>query len=58
MLGVTQSVDMIGSLRNDYGHVEVAVLDADILPSSIETVVTEESILLTHKKLKAVKRMK
>jgi hypothetical protein len=44
MLGATQSVDMISSLRNDYGHVEVAVLDADILPSSIETVVIGDRV--------------
>jgi hypothetical protein len=39
MLGATQSVDMISSLRTDYGRVEVAVLNLDILPDKIDTVV-------------------
>jgi hypothetical protein len=39
MLGATQSVDMISSLRTDYGRVEVAVLNVDILPDKIDTVV-------------------
>jgi hypothetical protein len=39
MLGATQSVDMISSLRNDYRRVEVAVLDVNLLPNKIEYVV-------------------
>jgi hypothetical protein len=39
MLGATQSVDMINSLKQDYGRVEVAVLNVDLLPNSIDTVV-------------------
>jgi hypothetical protein len=39
MLGATQSVDMISSLRNDYGQVEVVVLNVDLLPSIIDTIV-------------------
>jgi hypothetical protein len=39
MLGATESVDMISSLRNDFGRVEVAVLNVDLLPNSIDTVV-------------------
>jgi hypothetical protein len=39
MLGATQSVDMITSLQKDYGRVEVAVLNIDLLPSNIDTVV-------------------
>jgi hypothetical protein len=39
MLGVTQSVDMISSLKRNYGRVEVAVLNVDLLPNSIDTVV-------------------
>jgi hypothetical protein len=39
MLGATQYVDMISSLRRNYGRVEVAVLNVDLLPSSIDTVV-------------------
>jgi hypothetical protein len=41
MLGATQAVDMISSLRTDYGHVEVAVLNVDLLPGSIEWKATE-----------------
>jgi hypothetical protein len=39
MLGATQSVDMISSLKRDYGRVEVAVLNVDLLPNSIDTIV-------------------
>jgi hypothetical protein len=39
MLGVTQSVDMITSSKKEYGRVEVAVLNTDLLPNSIDTVV-------------------
>jgi hypothetical protein len=39
MLGVTQSVDMISSLRRNYSCVEVVVLNVDLLPNSIDTVV-------------------
>jgi hypothetical protein len=39
MLGVTQSVDMITSSKKEYGCVEVAVLNTDLLPNSIDTVV-------------------
>jgi hypothetical protein len=38
MLGVTQSVDMITSSKKEYGRVEVAVLNTDLLPNSIDTV--------------------
>jgi hypothetical protein len=37
MLGASQSVVMISSLRNDYNCVEVAVLNVDLLPSSIDS---------------------
>jgi hypothetical protein len=39
MLGATQSVDMISSLRTDYVRVEVAILNIDPLPENIDTVV-------------------
>jgi hypothetical protein len=39
MLGATQSVDMISSLKQDYGSVEVSVLNVDLLPNSIDTAV-------------------
>jgi hypothetical protein len=39
MLGVTQSVDMVTSLRKNYSRVEVAVLNVDLLPNLIDTVV-------------------
>jgi hypothetical protein len=39
MLGATQSVDMISSLKMDYAWVEVAVLNTDLLPDRIDTVV-------------------
>jgi hypothetical protein len=39
MLGATQLVDMISSRRNDYGHAEVAILNVDILPNRIDSVV-------------------
>jgi hypothetical protein len=38
MLGATQSVDMISSLKKDYDHVEVVVLNIDLLPNSIDMV--------------------
>jgi hypothetical protein len=44
MLGTTQSVDMISSLRIDYGRVEVAVLNMDLLPNSINTVVIRDRL--------------
>jgi hypothetical protein len=39
MLGATQSVDMISTLRNNYDRAEVAVLNVDLLPNIIDTVV-------------------
>lgn len=39
MLGATTSVDMISSLKDDYGRVQIAVLDASLLPSIIDSVV-------------------
>jgi hypothetical protein len=39
MLGATQSVDMVTSSRKNYGRVEVAVLNVDLLPNLIDTVV-------------------
>jgi hypothetical protein len=39
MLGATQSVDMISSLKRNYGHVEVAVLNVELLPNSIDMIV-------------------
>jgi hypothetical protein len=39
MLGATQSVDMVTSLRKNYGRVEVAMLNVDLLPNMIDTVV-------------------
>jgi hypothetical protein len=44
MLGATQLVDMISSLRNDYGRVEVAVLDVDLLPNMIDSVVVGDRL--------------
>jgi hypothetical protein len=37
MLGATQSVDMVTSLRKNYSRVEVAVLNVDLLPNLIDT---------------------
>jgi hypothetical protein len=39
MLGATQSVDMISSLRQKYGRVEVADLNVELLSNVIGTVV-------------------
>jgi hypothetical protein len=39
MLGATQAVDMITSLKQDYAWVEVAVLNVDLLPNMIDMVV-------------------
>jgi hypothetical protein len=39
MLGATQSVYMISSLKKDYGRVEVVVLNVERLPTSIDMVV-------------------
>jgi hypothetical protein len=39
MLGATQTVDTVTSLRQYYGRVEVAVLNVDLLPNMIDTVV-------------------
>jgi hypothetical protein len=39
MLGATQSVNMITSLKKNYGRVEVAVLNVDLLPNVIDMVV-------------------
>jgi hypothetical protein len=39
MLGATQSVDMVTSLRKNYGRVEVTVLNVDLIPNMIDTVV-------------------
>jgi hypothetical protein len=39
MLGATQSVDMVTSLRKNYGRVEVPILNVDLLPNMIDTVV-------------------
>jgi hypothetical protein len=39
MLGATQSIDMITSSRKSYGRVEVAVLNVDLLPNMINTMV-------------------
>jgi hypothetical protein len=44
MLGATQSVDMITSLRRNYGRVEVAVLNVDLLLNSIDTFVIGETV--------------
>jgi hypothetical protein len=39
MLEATQSVDMVTSLRKNYGRVEVVVLNVHLLPDIIDTVV-------------------
>jgi hypothetical protein len=39
MLRATQTVDMVTSLKQNYGRVEVAVLNVDLLPNMIDTVV-------------------
>jgi hypothetical protein len=44
MFGATQTVDMISSLKRSYGRVEVAVLNVDLLPNSIDTVVIGDRI--------------
>jgi hypothetical protein len=44
MLGATQSVDMISSLKRNYGHVEVTVLNVDLLLNSIDTVVIRDRL--------------
>jgi hypothetical protein len=44
MLGATQSVDMITSLRKEYGRVEVAVLNVDLLPGNIDTAVIRDRL--------------
>jgi hypothetical protein len=44
MLGATQSVDMISSLRRNYGRVEVVVLNVDLLPNSMDTVVIGDKL--------------
>jgi hypothetical protein len=49
MLGATQSVDMIRPLRNDYIRVEVAVLNVDILPNSIDSIVIGDRLLTTNR---------
>jgi hypothetical protein len=43
MLGAIQSVDMISSLRNDYGRVEVDVLSV-LLPNNIDSVVIDDRL--------------
>jgi hypothetical protein len=44
MFGATQTVDMISSLKRSYGRVEVAVLNVDLLPNSIDTVVISDRL--------------
>jgi hypothetical protein len=39
MLGATQTVDMVTSLKQNYGKVEVTVLNVDLIPNMIDTVV-------------------
>jgi hypothetical protein len=39
MLGATQTVNMITSSKQNYGRVEVAVLNVDLIPNMIDTVV-------------------
>jgi hypothetical protein len=39
MLGATQNVDMVTSLKQNYGRVEVVVLNVDLIPNMIDTVV-------------------
>jgi hypothetical protein len=39
MLGPTQAVAMISSLRKEYSHAEVVVLNMDLLPTCIDIVV-------------------
>jgi hypothetical protein len=39
MLGATQALDMVTSLRKNYGRVEVALLNVELLPNMIDTVV-------------------
>jgi hypothetical protein len=39
MLGSTQNVDMVTSLKKNYGRVEVAVLNVDLILNMIDTVV-------------------
>jgi hypothetical protein len=44
MLGATQLVDMVTSSRKNYGRVEVVVLNVDLLPNLIDTVVIGDSL--------------
>jgi hypothetical protein len=44
MLGATQSVDMICSLRNDYDLFKVAVLNVEFIPNSIDSVVIRDRL--------------
>jgi hypothetical protein len=44
MLGVTQTVDMVTSLRQAYGWVEVVVLNVDLLSNMIDTVVIADRL--------------
>jgi hypothetical protein len=46
MLGAMQTVDMISSLRNNYGRVDVAVLKVDLILESIVTVVIWDWLFL------------
>jgi hypothetical protein len=39
MLGATQTVDMVTSSKQNYGRVEVVVLNVDLIPNMIDTVV-------------------
>jgi hypothetical protein len=39
------SVDMISALRRDYGRVQVTVLNMDLIPNSIDTVVVGDTVL-------------
>jgi hypothetical protein len=39
MLGATQTIDMVTSLKKNYGQVEVVVINVDLHPNLIDTVV-------------------
>jgi hypothetical protein len=44
MLGATQTVDMVTSLKQNYGKVEVTVLNVDLIPNMIDTVVIGDKL--------------
>jgi hypothetical protein len=48
MLGATQSVGMVTSLRKNYVRVEVAVHNVDLLPNMVDTVVIGDRLFPSY----------